>query len=171
MNRHNTVGKLALIAALVLLGGAFSASGAFAQSANDIVGTWTLVSSITERDGNKTDQFGPGAKGMMILNAGGRFMLTIIGADLPKFASNNRATGTPEENKAIVGKSIALFGTYAINPADKTLTFKIETATFPNWNATEQKRSLITVSGDELKYMTAQASGGGTATVTWKRTK
>jgi Lipocalin-like domain len=97
--------------------------------------------------------------------------LTIIGADLPKFASNNRATGTPEESKAVVGKSIALFGTYSINPADKTLTFKIETATFPNWNATEQKRSLITVSGDELKYMTAQASGGGTATVTWKRAK
>lgn len=167
----NPMGKLFVVAAWVLLGGAFSASGAFAQSANDVVGTWTLVSSITELDGKKTDQFGPGAKGMMSLDAGGRFMLTIIGADLPKFASNNRATGTPEENKVVVSKSIALFGIYSINLADKTLTLKIETATFPNWNATEQKRSLITVSGDELKYATARASGGGTATVTWKRAK
>ena len=88
-----------------------------------------------------------------------------------KIRSNNRATGTLEENKGVVSKSIALFGTYSINLADKTVDVKIETATFPNWNATEQKRSLITVSGDELKYATARASGGGTATVTWKRAK
>src|SRR5712692_8465895 len=93
---YNPRGRLFVAVAWVLLGGAFSASGAFAQSANDVVGTWTLVSSITEQDGKKTDQFGPGAKGMLSLDAGGRFMLTIIGADLPKFASNNRATGTPE---------------------------------------------------------------------------
>jgi hypothetical protein len=167
----NPIRKFFVVVAWVLLGSAFSAVGAFAQSASDVVGMWTLVSSIIEQEGKKTDQFGPGAKGMMNLDAGGRFMLTIIGADLPKFASNNRATGTPEENKAVVSKSIALFGTYSTNPADKTLTLKIESATFPNWNATEQKRSLITVSGDELKYATAQASGGGTATVTWKRAK
>ncbi len=159
----------AVVLASVSLEGAFSVATALAQSASDMVGTWTLVSSITERDGKKSDQFGPGAKGMMSLDASGRFMLTIIGADLPQFASNNRATGTPEENKAVVGKSIALFGSYLVNPTDKTITLKIESSTFPNWNGTEQKRSVITVTGDELKYMTARASGGGTATVTWKR--
>src|SRR5205823_6428282 len=99
--------------------------------------------------------------------AAGRFMLTIIGADLPKFTSNNRATGTAEENKAVVSKSIAFFGSYSL--ADKTLTLKIETATFPNWNGAEQKRNLVTVSKDELKYITPSASGGGVGTVTWKR--
>ena len=161
----------AVVLASVSLEGNFSASTALAQSASDVVGTWTLVSSITERDGKKSDQFGPGAKGMMSLDASARFMLTIIGADLPQFASNNRATGTPEENKAVVGKTIALFGSYSVNSTDKTITLKIESSTFPNWNGTEQKRSLITVTGDELKYMTARASGGGTATVTWKRAK
>jgi Lipocalin-like domain len=169
MNR--LLGKLVAMAAWVLLGVALSTFTASAQGANDVVGTWTLVSSIAEKDGKKTDQFGPGAKGMMILDVEGRFMLTIIGAELPKFASNNRATGTPEENKAVVGKSIALFGTYSMAPADKTIILKIENSTFPNWDATEQKRSVVTLSGDELEYMTAQASGGGTATVTWKRTK
>ena len=43
----------------------FSVSSAFAQSANDVVGTWTLVSSVIEKDGTRTDQFGSGAKGMM----------------------------------------------------------------------------------------------------------
>jgi hypothetical protein len=171
MNGSNPMGRLAVIAASVLLGATLSASRVFAQSTNDVVGTWTLVSSVTELGGKKTDQFGPGANGMMRLDAEGRFMLTIIGANLPKFASNNRATGTPEENMAVVAKSIALFGTYSTNPGEKTLTFKIESATFPNWNATEQKRSIVTASASELKYITASASGGGTATVTWKRAK
>lgn len=149
----------------------FSSHAAFAQSASDVVGTWTLVSSVTEKEGTRTDQFGFGAKGMLVLDADGRFMLTIIGADLPKFAGNNRAAGTPEENKAVMSKSIAMIGTYATNSADKTLTFKVDSATFPNWNGTEQKRLLQSASRDELKYITPTASSGGVGTVTWKRAR
>jgi Lipocalin-like domain len=78
-----------------------------AQSASEIVGTWSLVSSVTERDGVRTDQFGAGAKGMLVLDGAGHFMLTIIGPDLPKFSSNNRAAGTPDENKAVVSRRSA----------------------------------------------------------------
>jgi hypothetical protein len=132
-------------------------------------GTWRLDSSITEKDGTKTDQFGSAAAGMMTLDAGGRFMLTIIGPDLPKFAANNRAAGTPEENRAVVGKSIAMLGTYSVS--EKTLIFKVERATFPNWDGTEQRRVIVTADGNELKYVTANASGGGTAIVTWQRAR
>lgn len=149
----------------------FSCPIALAQSASDIVGTWTLVSSVTEKDGTRADQFGSGAKGMMTLDADGHFMLTIIGPDLPRFASNNRAGGTPEENMAVMSKSIAMIGTYSVNAADKTLSFKVDSATFPNWNGTEQKRLLSSSSKDELKYVTPTASSGGVGTVTWKRAK
>lgn len=146
-------------------------SAALAQSVSDVVGTWTLVSSVTEKDGARTDQFGSGAKGMMTLDAEGHFMLTIIGADLPKFASNNRAAGTPEENRAVVSKSIAMIGTYSVNSADHTLIFKVDSASFPNWNGTEQKRMLASGNKDELKYVTPTASSGGVGTVTWRRAK
>jgi hypothetical protein len=149
----------------------FSWSTALAQSASDVVGTWTLISSVTERDGVRTDQFGSGAKGMLTLDAEGHFMLTIIGPDLPKFASNNRAGGTPDENGAVVSKSIAMIGTYSVNSTDKTLVFKVDSATFPNWNGTEQKRLLASNTKDELKYVTPTASSGGVGTVTWKRAK
>ncbi len=142
-----------------------------AQSANDLVGTWSLVSSVTERDGVRTEQFGTGAKGTLVLDAAGHFMLTIIGPDLPKFASNNRAAGTPEENQAVVSKSIAMIGDYFVSASDKTLTFKVESATFPNWNGTEQKRLLAPVEGDVLRYVTPTASSGGVGTVTWRRLK
>jgi hypothetical protein len=146
-------------------------SFAFAQNASDIAGTWALVSSVTEKDGVRTDQFGSGAKGMLALDADGHFMLTIIGPELPKFVSNNRAGGTPDENKAVVSKSIAMIGTYTVSSADKILTFKVESATFPNWNGTEQKRLLSTGDKDELKYITPTASSGGVGTVTWRRAK
>lgn len=142
-----------------------------AQGASEIMGTWSLVSSVTERDGVRTDQFGIGAKGMLVLDDTGHFMLTIIGPDLPKFSSNNRATGTPEENKAVVSKSIAMIGDYAVSASDNTLTFKVTSATFPNWNGTEQKRLLAPIEGDVLKYVTPTASSGGVGTVTWRRVK
>ncbi len=159
---------LAVVMTAALLGGAFYPPDAVGQSAEKVVGTWTLVSVVTEKGGVKTETFGPGAKGAMSLDAGGRYVITIIGADIPKFASNNRATGTTEENRTVIGKSIAHFGTYSINEADHTITFKIERATFPNWDGTESRRSL-TVSADELQFIDPAASAGGTAAVSWKR--
>jgi hypothetical protein len=149
----------------------FSWSAALAQSASNVVGTWELVSSVTEKNGVRTDQFGTGAKGMLTFDADGHFMLTIIGPNLPRFAADNRAGGTPEENSAVVSKSIAMIGTYSVDPAAKTLTFKVISATFPNWNGTEQKRLISPGSADELKYITPTASSGGVGTVTWKRAR
>jgi hypothetical protein len=166
---RRTAIRTAAVAVWALQASAWPGAGAAAQSAPDVVGTWTLVSSVTEKNGTRTEQFGPGAKGMLSLDGHGHFMLTIIGPDLPRFASNNRAEGTPEENKAVVAKSIAMIGTYSVDPNLKMLIFKVESATFPNWNATEQHRKLVTVNGDELKYITPTASSGGIGTVTWKR--
>jgi hypothetical protein len=170
MVRRSTL-RIAIGVAMASQIALFSSSSAVAQSASDVVGTWSLVSSVTEKDGTKTDQFGAGAKGMLTLDADGRFVLTIIGPDLPKFASNNRAGGTPDENKAVMSKSIAMIGTYSVNSTDKTLTFNVDSATFPNWNGTEQKRLLSSSNRDELKYITPSASSGGVGTVTWKRAK
>jgi hypothetical protein len=161
-----TLGTLGLL----FLGVVLSASEVFAQTAKDLAGTWTLVSVVTEQEGKMSDTFGPNPKGILMVDANGRYVITFARADLPKVASNNRTTATPEENKAIVGGSLTHFGTVSVNEADKTFTFKIETATFPNWDGTEQKRPF-TVTGDELKYMVAAASGGGAATVVWKRAK
>ena len=158
-----------VFAALALQLSTWWSAGVMAQTASDLVGTWSLVSSVTEKNGARTEQFGAGAKGMLNLDGDGHFMLTIIGTNLPKFASNNRADGSPEENKAVIGKSIAMIGRYAIDLNAKTLAFKVEIATFPNWNGTEQRRSLVTVNGHELKYVTPTASSGGIGTVTWKR--
>jgi hypothetical protein len=70
-----------------------------------------------------------------------------------------------------MAKSIAMIGTYTVNQTDKTLTFKVQSSTFPNWNGTEQLRKLVIASNEELSYVTPTASSGGVGTVTWKRAK
>ena len=163
---QRTIGTLGWL----LLGVALAAGDALAQTAQDLVGTWTLVSAINEEGGGKTDTYGPHPKGILTLDAHGRYVLVLARADLPKVASNNRTTATPEENRAIVQGSIAHFGTFSVNAADQTITFKIETSLFPKWDGTEQQRPF-TVTGDELTYTVPSASGGGPATVVWNRAK
>jgi hypothetical protein len=78
--------------------------------------------------------------------------------------------GTEEEYRAIAQGSIAHFGTYTVNEADKTITFHIDTSTFPNWNGIEQRRPFA-LSGDDLRWTTPSASGGGSGEIVLKRAK
>ena len=131
------------ITALILgLGMALPWNAAVAQSAKDLVGTWNLVSVTNTQDGKKTDLFGPNPKGVLVFDANGRYALVFLRSDLPKFTSTNRATGTPEENKAVVQGSIAHFGAYSVDDNNKTIIFRIEASTFPNWSGAEQKRPI-----------------------------
>ncbi|HKS64150.1 MAG TPA: lipocalin-like domain-containing protein [Xanthobacteraceae bacterium] len=154
--------------ALFLCGGiAASAGSAYGQAAREIAGTYTLVSVTNQQGDKRTDTYGPNPKGVMMLDANGRYVVALMRPDLPKFASNNRSTGTAEEYKAVALGSFTHFGTYSV--ADGHIVFRLEYTTFPNWNGQEQKRAL-TVAGDELKYLVA-SSIGGTSTLVWRRTK
>ena len=165
MNRRTALALSTM--ALLCLGVALPGAGV-AQTAKDIVGSWTLVSADTVRpDGSKVRTFGENPKGTIIFTSDGRFIYLFASADLPKFASNNRATGTAEENKAVVQSSIATFGTYSV--ADKDLTMKVEHSTFPNWMGTDQKRT-IAITGNDLKWTNPAGSAGGVVELVFKRT-
>jgi Lipocalin-like domain len=168
-----TMHELALAAIAAAALAAFSAQAGDKQGSlkQQVVGAWTMKSNVLDQAGTKTEPYGSDAKGSVILTSTGRVALVITRADLPKFASNNRTTGTAEENKAVVAGSIAYFGTYTINEPEKLLILRLEGGTFPNWTGTEQKRTLE-LSGDEMKFINQVPSmGAGTITVTWKRVK
>jgi len=170
MNRRNLLN----LTAITVLGLAMlpATSGAQQKSLREqLVGNWMMVSNInTAANGTKSDLFGPNPKGSMIFESNGRFSLIGVRSDLPKFGTNNRATGTAEENKAVMQGSIAYFGTYSVNEADKSYTVQIEGATFPNWTGTTQTRR-ISISGDDLTFVNAAGSSGGSNEVKWKRVK
>jgi hypothetical protein len=108
--RHLIAVAMAAAAYLVI-----AVPGAVAQTAKDLVGTWTLEShNSTTPDGRRFQPFGPEPQGIAIFDSSGRFAIVISRPDLPKFASHNRLQGTAKENEAIERGSIAFFGTYSI---------------------------------------------------------
>ena len=54
---------------------ATAAQAATAQGNHDVAGTWTLVSSVTDRGGVRTEQFGAGAQGRLVLDPNGHFVI------------------------------------------------------------------------------------------------
>lgn len=169
MNRSATLA--AISASLLLAGLAASGGDAAAQGAKNLVGTWTVVTNDNiDASGKRTPTFGPDLKGLLIFTADGRYSVMFTRANLEKFASGNRLKGTAEENQAVISGSLAHFGKYTANDSDKTFTFHVEASTYPNWVGTTQKRPY-TLSGDELKYGNAAATGGGRAELVFKRVK
>jgi hypothetical protein len=152
---------------LVLFGIAVPAQ---AQSLKQqLVGTWTLVSSTSKLpDGSPA--WGTNPKGLLIFTENGYFSSQIVRSDIPKFASQNRAQGTPEENRAVVQGSIGTFGTYTVDETKKTYTLKFEGSSFPNRTGTEQTRPL-TIVGDELKVTNPSTTVGGSSEAIYKRAK
>ena len=105
------------------------------------------------------------------MDANGRFSITVVRSDLPRFASDNRMTGTPEGNTAIVQGGIAHFGTYSIDEAIHVITVNVEGSTFPNFDGGTQTR-ILSFNRDEMTYLNPTPSmGGGTAKVTYRRAR
>ena len=174
----NRVARSGLAASTVVLLFASAALPALSDAASqhktlkqELVGAWIYVSVDTVKpDGTRSAMYGPTPQGIAIFDESGRYAVVNARSDLPKFESNSRMDGSPEEYKAIAQGSIAHFGTYTVNESDRTITFHIQTSTFPNWNGNVQKRPF-TLKGDELKWTTPAASGGGSGEVVLKRAK
>ena len=127
--------------------------------------------NTSTRTAKKLEPFGSNPKGMVVYDSNGRFILVLQRAKLPKFASNNRMTGTPEENRAIVQGSIAYFGRYSIDESNRKINLRYDGSTYPNWDGEDQTR-LIELSGDELKIISpVSAVGGGTVNLVLRRVK
>ena len=166
MTRANSLTITTL--SLVLLGIAVPAQ---AQSLKQqLVGTWTFVSSTTKLpDGSPV--WGSNPKGLVIFTENGRYSSQLMRSDRPKFASNNRAQGTPEENKATALGTISSFGTYSVNEASKTFTIRFESSSYPNLEGTEQTRPF-TITGEELRVTNpAPSVGGPPSQIVYKRAK
>jgi hypothetical protein len=138
-----------------------------------IVGTWNfLVAEVTAPDGKKSFPFGEAPKGILIFTADGRFAQIHIAGDVPKIASNNRLTGTPEEYAEIMRRSLSVFGTYTVDEANRTVTYNIVSASFPNWQGEAQTRAIDKLTADEFVNTNRGLAGGrGSASNFYKRVK
>jgi hypothetical protein len=158
--------------ALVLSAGAACAQPASSLK-DQIVGTWNfVVAEVTAPDGKKSFPFGETPRGILIFTADGRFAQIHVASDVPKIASNNRLTGTPEEYAAIMRRSLSVFGTYAVDETNKTVTYNIVSASYPNWEGEAQTRTIDKLTADEFVNTNPGVAGGrGSASNFYKRVK
>lgn len=148
-----------------------SASDAFAQQKSlkeQLVGTWTLVSSDQVRpDGTKLRQFGSDPKGINVFDANGRFFVMIASADNLQIASIGSKTNSDEDG--LIVELIAYYGTYTVNEDVTVISLHLDASTFPNQVGTDQKRTITSLTANELKYSSPAAISGVQVHQVWKR--
>src|SRR5512143_4053434 len=105
------------------------------------LGTWKLVSAVFRRpDGTAIQYLGDNPMGMLIYTLDGHMSVHLVRRDRPRFATEDRMGGTPEQVRAAFIGYQGYFGTYTVNEAEGSVTHHIEAGSFPNWVGAEQKR-------------------------------
>jgi Lipocalin-like domain len=160
------------MAALLVLALVTMPASAQQKSLRDqLVGSWNfVVAEVVAPDGKKSFPFGETPKGILVFTADGQFAQIHVASDVPKIASNNRLTGTPEEYATIMRRSISLFGTYSVNEEKKTVIFNIVSSTYPNFAGEAQERTIDKLTADEFINTNPNVAGGrGRATNIYKK--
>ena len=170
MNRRNILS----ISAMIAIGFTLLPSNGIAQQKSlkdQLVGTWAFISS-TAKLADGSPLWGASPKGQLSFDANGRYSSIIVRSDLAKYTSNNRLQTSPAEDKATVQGAIGFFGTYTVNESDQSYTVRVEGSSYPNWNATDRKQGVESITADELKISNPAPSIGGPPTLlTYRRVK
>ena len=66
-------------------------------------------------------------------------------------------------NKAVVGGSLSVFGTFTVENND--INLKVEGGSWAAWNGTVQKRLILSLTADELRYTVRGSVGGSNVNV------
>ena len=155
--------KLLLFATFVI-----TALPTLAQSPS-LVGTWVLAGADKLLpNGKQVPDYGTDPHGIAIFTSDGRYAIEIFRSDRKKFASNDRAAGTPEEYKQAILSTSAHFGNYTVDPQKNTITFKVDRSSFPNWDNTTRV-STFTLKGDTLTWHTPPRPDGTVPVTILKR--
>ncbi len=148
-----------VLLALVCVGWVIASSPAVAGEGKPIkeriVGAWSFVTSINTRmDGSTFDRWGPNPVGMLIFDGQGHYSQMIT--------SNDRIFGV---------KTVASFGQYTVDEAGKVISIKIEGSTTSRVVGSTQRREIVALTADELRYVNPLTPSGNKAEMVWKRVK
>lgn len=142
---------------------------------DQLVGSWMLDSNaITPWIGGIRSSYGGlSPKGILILDASGRYAYVTGAPDRPKFKAtdNLREQGTVEEFAAAARGFGANFGTWSVDEAGKTLIRRYEIDSIPNNDMRETKAAISLTSRpthDALTLTIALADGGIDRFLYWR---
>ena len=164
-----------LVAARILLAFMLTlpAASLSALEIDDVVGTWTLVSSTSRNvaTGVVNDTFGANPKGWINYGRDGRMMVLIVGGGRPK--KHNESELTDGDRAQLFKTMTAYSGTYSFK--GDAVIHKIDTSWNEVWAGTSVIRT-VKRQGDRLVYTTEKERGFGdgspsVTTLVWERVK
>lgn len=124
------------------------------MSQQQFIGTWKLVSAQFRRpDGTVIEYLGDDPMGMLIYTSEGHMSVHLVRRDRPRFATDDRMGGTPEQIRAAYLGYQGYFGTFSVNEAEGSVTHHIEAGSFPNWVGADQTR-FYEMAGNRLTLRT-----------------
>ena len=137
---------------------------------NKVAGVWNLISGHLDNHGKQIDILGPHPAGMLILTEDLHFTVIVHNPDIPKFASGDRANGTPEEYKTAVMNSLGVYGTYTLDEHGDFLEQHVIGSTFQNMNGSSRGRNELTekVEGDKMME-SLKIADGVAVNLVWQR--
>ncbi|WP_295792268.1 lipocalin-like domain-containing protein [Mucilaginibacter sp.] len=146
----------------------FASIPVFSQS-NLIVGSWRLTAADKIlSDGKQVADYGANPRGIAIFTADGHYMIEIFRSERLKFASGDRAKGTPDEYRDAVLSASCHFGTYTVDETKGTITFHTERASYPNWDETTRV-SGFKLEGNKLTWRVPPRPDGTTPVSVFSR--
>ncbi len=122
---------------------------------SQLLGAWTFVQSISIKDSrSRTDNWGPGATGLLIFDPSGHFAEII---DRPRSGLSFR-------------KAFYCFGTYSVETG-KTIVLKIEGSNRQSIIGTRTTFEITRLDDSELHYLNPKTYPGEQFEVVWRRSK
>jgi hypothetical protein len=134
-----------------------------------LAGSWNLISfCIEDSTGQMSYPFGKDAQGRLIYEPDGRMSVQLMNPNRTGFTSDDPLVTSEAEVRAAFGGYTAYYGTYSVNPDEKTIVHHIEAALLPNWVGRDQQRHF----DFDGKYLTLQGTlllGGvqGVVSLVW----
>jgi hypothetical protein len=120
-----------------------------------ITGSWRFVSALnTRKDGSSVDRWGPTAVGIFIFDRSGYFSQMITNTD--------RIFGP---------RTVSSFGKYSVDEATKTIITKIEGSSTTKMIGVTQRRTILALTENELRYINPVTASGTKVEALWHRLK
>jgi hypothetical protein len=141
-------------------------------SSNQVLGTWKMITAQIDPDGKNQPAYGPKPNGMLVFTPDMHFIEVLTDSMIPRFASDERGKGTPEENARAMDGSIAFFGTYTVDKNGVFSGNRVDAATFPNWigSVRTTKELQLVVDGDQM-IENFQRPDGTKIAIRWQRVR
>jgi Lipocalin-like domain len=163
---------VSVLALLAVVTGAPAQSDPASSAAQQLLGTWKLLSYVGEdiASGARSDVMGPRPTGYINYGRDGRMIVMIVGSDRKRPAG---PVATPDEAQALIRSMLAYAGTYAVDDRTQTVTHHVEIS----WDQSRSGESHVRtyrLGADRLILTTEPskdpATGGRTVrTLVWER--